>query len=673
MKVLSKSRFKLGLECPNKLFFTNKNEYANKKQENDFLKALASGGFQVEELARLHYPEGILIKDVKNHQEYDYVELSNRTSKLLEQENVVIFEAAFLFENLFVRTDILVKKGNQIRLIEVKAKSIDSNENNLFCNKSGNIDSKWKPYFFDVAFQKYVIQKANPKFIVTPYLMLADKSKHASIEGLNQHFRIVKNADDRTGIKIVNQEDLINIKNNSVLSEIKIVDEIKLIEDDKERLLKEYSFYDSISELSKKYVSNEYFNYPLPYNACKKCEFKTNKDKIEDNDKKSGFEYCWSKQMKWTNEELESPNAFEIWNLHHTKLSSFQDQGKILLKDISDEEFAPKNPSKKSYPGMSQYERQMVQKEKSLLKNTEITFLKDELIEEIANWKFPLNFIDFETSMVALPFYKGQKPYEQVAFQFSHHIYHKSGKIEHANEYINLKPGDFPNFEFVNELKNALEKNSGSIFMFSNHENTVLNQIHEQLCYSNFESDKFNKAELINFIESITILRDEVNKNKIIRKGERVMIDLCQTVKDYYYNPYTNGSNSIKDVLPSIFKTSKFIIEKYSKPLGEINITSKHFDKTKVWIEVDDNQKVIDPYKSLPKPHEDFDNTYQLIGEIEEINNGGAALTAYGKTQYTDMDEKERNDIKEALLRYCELDTLAMVIIYEHLKELCNK
>lgn len=53
MKPLTKSRFKTALECPNKLFFTSKKEYANNKSEDPFLQALASGGFQVEELARL--------------------------------------------------------------------------------------------------------------------------------------------------------------------------------------------------------------------------------------------------------------------------------------------------------------------------------------------------------------------------------------------------------------------------------------------------------------------------------------------------------------------------------------------------------------------------------------------------------------------------------------------
>jgi len=58
------------------------------------------------------------------------------------------------------------------------------------------------------------------------------------------------------------------------------------------------------------------------------------------------------------------------------------------------------------------------------------------------------------------------------------------------------------------------------------------------------------------------------------------------------------------------------------------------------------------------------------LSNIDNIDDGGAALTAYGKIQYTDMTEKEREDIAEALKRYCELDTLAMVMIYEHLKSL---
>jgi uncharacterized protein YprB with RNaseH-like and TPR domain len=33
------------------------------------------------------------------------------------------------------------------------------------------------------------------------------------------------------------------------------------------------------------------------------------------------------------------------------------------------------------------------------------------------------------------------------------------------------------------------------------------------------------------------------------------------------------------------------------------------------------------------------------------------------------MSEKERGEITKGLLKYCEFDTLAMVMIYEHFKE----
>jgi hypothetical protein len=68
MKPLTKSRFKTALECSNKLFFTSKKEYANNKSEDPFMQALPSGGFQVEELARLHYPNGVFI----NTENYEY-------------------------------------------------------------------------------------------------------------------------------------------------------------------------------------------------------------------------------------------------------------------------------------------------------------------------------------------------------------------------------------------------------------------------------------------------------------------------------------------------------------------------------------------------------------------------------------------------------------------------
>ena len=41
--------------------------------------------------------------------------------------------------------------------------------------------------------------------------------------------------------------------------------------------------------------------------------------------------------------------------------------------------------------------------------------------------------------------------------------------------------------------------------------------------------------------------------------------------------------------------------------------------------------------------------------------------------QFSDMSEYERRELEVALLKYCELDTLAMVMIIEAWSDLINK
>ena len=72
--------------------------------------------------------------------ESSYEISTDKTNSLITQGDCVIYEAAFLYENLFVRTDILVKSGNTIKVIEVKAKSFDSTIRDTFINNSGKIE-----------------------------------------------------------------------------------------------------------------------------------------------------------------------------------------------------------------------------------------------------------------------------------------------------------------------------------------------------------------------------------------------------------------------------------------------------------------------------------------------------------------------------------------------------
>ncbi|WP_435625671.1 DUF2779 domain-containing protein [Flagellimonas sp.] len=654
MRVLSKSRFKIGLECPNKLFYTGKKEYANQKDQNPFLEALAKGGFQVEELARLYYPGGHLLEG----EDWDYLKHSEHTKILLKRDNVILYEAAFLYDGLFIRTDIIVKKGNQVELIEVKSKSFEPNNEHIFIGKRGGIDSKWKPYLFDVAFQKYVMQLCYPQWEIKSFILMADKTQEASIDGLNQLFRITKQANNRTGVNVLVQSK--SELGNSILGRLEVTDIVENIENGKHIYSNGLNFVDAIEEYKQAYINDQYKNVPTSYSKCNKCEFKITKESNE-TELKSGFKECFIRQHNWRTEDFNKTSLFDISGIDWRKSAKLFDSNKFFVELMTQEDIGYKEEVGK----LSNTERAWIQIEKAVNYDSSIYVDKIGLAEEMNKWKFPLHFIDFETCTAALPFSKGRKPYEQIAFQFSHHSYEKSGDILHCSEYISNKAGYFPNFDFIRELKKVLENDGGTIFRFHNHENTVLNAIHYQL----MESDEKDRDSLIEFIESIT---HSTGKSPNKWKGERDMVDLWQVAKSFYFNPATNGSNSLKDLLPAALYSSDFLKNKYSKSIGDISLTSTNFPNNFVWLRWGDEGQLINPYDCLPPVFDDWteEKIEQSISEIENINDGGAALTAYGKLQYTDMSKAEIEEITSALLKYCELDTLAMVMLYEHFKEL---
>lgn len=650
MRVLSKSRFKLGLECPNKLFFTNDKTFANKKATDSFLMSLAEGGFQVEELARLHYPDGIFI----DAEAFEYEKAVNLTNEALTLENVILYEAAFLVDGFYVRCDILVKKGNKIRLIEVKAKSFDPLNENLFIGKNGALVSSWKPYLFDLAFQKKVLQMAHPVFEIDSYLMMADKAKKATIAGLNQLFRIPKDGNPRTDIiKKVNSLSEIG---QSVLSEINVDSIINSI------ISNQYSYYDNLNFSEAMYLfrdayqERKYLNWPIKFSACKACEFKSSQDEKK-NGLISGFELCFKSQLNWIDNDFDRPNAMEIWNYRGKNLI---EENRLFLDDLTENDISISPVAGKISPS----ERQWIQVEKARSMDDSVFVEKEGLKEEMANWVFPLHFIDFETSTVALPFTIGRTPYEQVAFQFSHHMYYEDGTIDHKTEFISNTPGEFPNFKFARALKRALDSDNGTIFRFATHENSILNAIIVQLNASN-EPDK---ETLLSFLKTITVSKKDSIENW---SGLRKMVDLNLIVKEYYYNPHTKGSNSIKAVLPASLHSSNFLKSKYANPIGKIRVGSKNFNEEHIWLSVSNNE-VVNPYKMLPSLFQNWAQVDKddILSELDSIADGGAALTAYAKLQFQDMTMEERTEITSGLLKYCELDTLAMVMIYEHLLEL---
>lgn len=92
------------------------------------------------------------------------------------------------------------------------------------------------------------------------------------------------------------------------------------------------------------------------------------------------------------------------------------------------------------------------------------------------------------------------------------------------------------------------------------------------------------------------------------------------------------------------------------------------------WLTFSADGQVINPYTRLPKLFEDIDQEkLELLSNKDTIQHGGAALTAYCRMQFSEMSDYERGELREALLKYCELDTLGMVMLYEGWKHFDTK
>ena len=647
-RYLTKSRFKLGLDCPAKLFYTGKQQYPDTSEDDAFLEALAEGGYQVGALAKCYYPDGIEVSD------RDYEKSLQRTDELLAREVVTVFEGAFRYKNLFIRADIIEKKGNNINLLEVKSKSFGGSDHNNMLSKKGFIDSGWRDYVYDVAFQKYVITQAYPEYNVHAYLMLADKNSVSTVDGLNQKFQLKTVENERTIVEItgdVTPEAL----GEEVLIRVCVDDLIDMIfngtdtPDQPER-----SFVANVHYLADMYERDEKIFVPI-HKDCKICEFQAT-HKQEQDGKLSGFKECWKHQLGWDDETFELPRILDVWD--YRKKQDLMDSGIYLMRDMEEDHIGDTNPS--SDGRLTRTERQWMQVRK-MVDNDPTPYINIEnLSREFESFTYPLHFIDFETSMVAIPFFRGRRPYEQIAFQFSHHVVYPDLTIEHKGQYLCEEKGMFPNFEFVRTLKDELENDKGTIFRYAAHENTVLNQIKVQLGEASYEEVP-DKDGLIEFIKTITHSDNHA--------GARDMVDLLKLVKWYCYHPRMGGSNSLKYVLPAVLMSSGYLQQKYSEPIyGKTSlIRSLNYDDGWVWLRKDASGAIINPYQLLPPLFEgiDDDQIEQFLMK-SNIQEGGAAMTAYARMQFTQMSDLERDAIACGLLKYCELDTLAMVLLWEY-------
>lgn len=250
--------------------------------------------------------------------------------------------------------------------------------------------------------------------------------------------------------------------------------------------------------------------------------------------------------------------------------------------------------------GVDTFEKLLTQSEYKLseIQRRQIDFflndIKDTYVEKsnlnkfLANIKYPIYFLDFETINEAIPPFDNSGVYQQIPVQFSLHILQSDGSLEHK-EYVGNGVDD-PRGDVFKYLLEYIKNDGGSIVSYN----------------ASFEKGRI--AEL-STLEGC---------NEIIALNER-FVDLLDVFRSgYIYNKDMRNSFSIKSTLPALFKDD-----------AELN------------------------YKSL-----------------DEVHNGTEAMKVYNALRSLGKKEKE-SSIKN-LLKYCELDTYAMVKLYQKMIDLAQ-
>lgn len=603
---LSKSDFKVARDCPAKLYY-KKRRYPSTKDQNTYLKMLAEGGFMVEKIAKLLQSDPVEMEfDLAGH-EKAFAETQDR----LKVDKVTLCEATLLSQGKLARVDILRKRGNVFELVEVKAKSYDSRENDeavargsrsLFWKKRGGISSDWQEYLEDVAFQVLVLKELYPECKVRPFLCMPDKARTTGIEGLASQFELRRVA--REGSLFERYEvrftgDVEQLRKDNLLVEVPVEAEVEYLSESVQRAAA--TFVASLMPSLKK--------IPVELSTdCSRCEYRS-----DGADQRDGFRDCWGKLAD------AQPHILSLYRVgqvggNGVKADDLIHAGKVNLFDVTPESLCRKDGTLGTFG-----ERQLTQIEYT---RSNREWISDELRPILARCEYPLYFIDFETTTLAIPYHAGMHPYEPVAFQWSCHTIAAPGaSVVHA-EWINTEDA-FPNFEFARSLMRQIGS-SGTVFKYAAHETTILKSIRRQM-----DDRGHHDAGLERWL-------DEMGSNDRL-------VDMYQglTLK-HYYHPLMKGSNSIKQVVDAMWKSNPGLRDRFPEYIYK------------------SGGQLLSPYKALP--------SLVIQGEPVVVTEGTGAMRAYEAMMYglEKDDPVIREQWRKLLLQYCQLDTAAMVMLWMH-------
>ncbi len=210
-------------------------------------------------------------------------------------------------------------------------------------------------------------------------------------------------------------------------------------------------------------------------------------------------DYCWR--------QVPAPSVFDLHQLSGERKFELFHRGLVSYRDLRQE---PLN------------ETQALQLQTALSRQPHLD--RERLALFIDSASYPIHFLDFETLQDAIPRFEGQRPYQQIPFQYSLHILQRDGRLEH-HEYLADEHAD-PRPALAARLVGDIGA-SGSIVAHSQATEIAAINVLATACGPLAGQ---LRAMVNRFIDLLTPLRGLM-----------------------YYHPDFNGNFSIKSILPAMF------------------------------------------------------------------------------------------------------------------------
>jgi len=687
---LSKSTFIRGYDCPVRIRHAVE-RLASLKEENDFLRMLAEGGFQFELLVRHAWPGTELrgdIRDPRGAHDATVKELR----RLLTAGGGVLHEATLVHAECAARIDMIRVHPDRIELCEIKAKSFDGpagrvpareivDGSDRIIGREG-VRSKWLRYVADVAFQQWVAKGALAAeglgaLQVHPRLIVANKNSECG--EFDSFENIVIDAERAMESRRITAADLkwVNVPpagfRSPIIVEVDVSEAVRRLRTESAKSKSREWLGASLDKMAKDASAIAAGSMTIDPKRergfkCRDCEFRASDDRQPE----SGFSKCWGDSASSAEKLLtlyrgasyrprQSPES--IIGTAKASLDAQPDWVALTIESMPSQAARTASLPADGGDGVWARTRNMqIAAERSGRLQVSEGFegvVRKSLMRSGLGSR--LHFLDFETTMACLPLAHGMRPYEVLAFQFSCHSGLFDGKspalsdIRHTGflNAANRAPASVlvDDRAFVDALRNCLGEDGTPAFHWASHERTVLKKIRARLGDANATFRAPADHARVKFIDGMVGLDGKSGR----------LVDMRRLAEGNIMAPGQHGRYSMKQLLPAICREDVIRGLVWSLMDGALTGSVVTADQ--------------DPYELLPAIPGHIsrlgDSTQDDEDEETSTNDGircgTEAMRAFQQLRFESVAKwrlVHRQELIGAMEQYCKLDTVAMVAVW---------